>query len=83
VIANGIGELKPSYTAELTTANDATALVDRWSLLLTGSSLATATRSALITAIGTIGATTDAGRQNRVQAAILMIMATPEYQVLQ
>jgi len=82
VIANGIGELKPVYDAELATATDAAALVDRWSLLLTGSSLAAATRTALVNAIGTMTSTTDANKRSRVQAAILMVMATPEYQVL-
>jgi len=83
VIANGIGELKPVYDAELAGAVDAAALVDRWSLLLTGSSLSADTRSSLVTAIGTMASTTDANKKNRVQAAILMVMATPEYQVLQ
>ncbi|XHS80189.1 DUF1800 family protein [Burkholderiaceae bacterium UC74_6] len=83
VIANGIGELKPVYDAELAGSVDAAALVDRWSLLLTGSSLSSATRSSLVTAIGTMASTTDANKKNRVQAAILMVMATPEYQVLQ
>ncbi|HEY1091217.1 MAG TPA: DUF1800 domain-containing protein, partial [Burkholderiaceae bacterium] len=81
LITNGVGELKPSYAAELSGANDAAALVDRWALLLAASALSATTRNAIITAVSSISATTDALRQNRVQATIMLIMASPEYQV--
>jgi uncharacterized protein (DUF1800 family) len=81
VIANGIGELKPVYTEELALAADAPALVDRVALLLAGDGLAAATKTTIATAVATIKADTDARKLNRVQAAILMVMASPEYQI--
>ncbi len=79
VIQNGIGDLKPDYTAYLTLANDAAALVTRFNLLLAGGRLGADTQATLVSAVSTITATTDTGRLNRVRAAILLVMAAPEY----
>jgi uncharacterized protein (DUF1800 family) len=81
VIANGVGEVKASYAAELALAADAPALVSHLALRLGGGGISAATESAVATAIATIAAGTDAGKLNRVQAAILMLMACPEYLV--
>ena len=82
VIANGFGtDVKPDYTDELALAADATALVAHVALLLTGSTLSTATQTAITNAVETIKPTTDAAKLNRVCAAILMVMAGPEYLV--
>lgn len=79
VIVNGVGELKPSYAAELATANDVPALVARWALLLAGDGLSAATRSTIATAVASIAATSDTGRLNRIYATLLLILACPEY----
>jgi uncharacterized protein (DUF1800 family) len=81
VISNGIGEVKAAYTAELALAADAPALVGHLALLLGGGGISAATQSTVANAIATINAGTDAGKRNRVQAAILMLMACPEYLV--
>ncbi|MBV8035260.1 DUF1800 domain-containing protein [Roseateles sp.] len=81
VIASGTGDVKPAYTAELALATDAAALVADLALRLGGGGISSATQSAIATAVATISATTDAGKLNRVQASILMLMACPEYQV--
>lgn len=78
-IASGVGEVKASYTAEVALATDAPALVASLALRLGGGGISAATESAVATAIVTIAATTDAGKLNRVYAAILMLMACPEY----
>jgi hypothetical protein len=62
-------------------ATDATALVADLSLRLGGGGISAATESSIATAIASISATTDAGKLNRVYAAILMLMACPEYLV--
>ncbi|MFG6463976.1 DUF1800 family protein [Roseateles sp. DXS20W] len=80
-IASGVGEVKASYTAEVALAADAPALVASLALRLGGGGISAATESAVATAIATIAATTDAGKLNRVYAAILMLMACPEYLV--
>ncbi len=80
-VAGGVGETRPDYTAELALATDATALVRRVSLLLSGDSLSAATLATITTAVGSIGATTDAGKLNRVYAAIHLVLCAPEYLV--
>ncbi len=81
VIASGAGDVKPNYTAELALAADAVALVDRIALLLSANGLSAATSTVIATAVASISAATDAGKLNRVQAAILLVMASPEYLV--
>lgn len=80
-VAGGVGETRPDYTTELAIATDATALVSRVSLLLSGDSLSADTLSTLATAVATISAATDAGKLNRVYAAIHLVLCAPEYLV--
>ncbi|MFG6490380.1 DUF1800 family protein [Roseateles sp. BYS78W] len=78
-IASGVGEVKASYTAELALVADPAALVADLALRLGGGGISAATQSTISTAIASIAVTTDAGKLNRVYAAILMLMACPEY----
>jgi len=79
VIASGVGEVKPDYTAELALAADAEALFDRIALLLAANGLSAATRATITAAVSGIKPDTAAGKLNRVQATILLVMASPEY----
>jgi hypothetical protein len=67
------------YAAELALVNTPAALVSRLNLLLTANQLSAATVDTITTAITTISTATTAGQQNRVYAAILLVMACPEY----
>jgi uncharacterized protein (DUF1800 family) len=80
-VAGGVGETRPDYAAELALADDATALVNRVALLLAGSALAADTLAALSSAVASISAATDAGRRNRVYAAVHLVLCAPEYLV--
>ena len=80
-VQSGVGETRPDYTAELALATDATVLVKRVSLLLSGDTLSAATLATIGTAVGSISATTDAGKRNRVYAAIHLVLCAPEYLV--
>jgi uncharacterized protein (DUF1800 family) len=80
-VQSGVGETRPDYTAELALATDATVLVKRVSLLLSGDTLSAATLATIGTAVGSISATTDTGKRNRVYAAIHLVLCTPEYLV--
>jgi uncharacterized protein (DUF1800 family) len=80
-IQNGVGEVKTSYTPWLATAGDASTLIDNLSLLLSGGQFSSATRATITSAVASIDAASDAGKLNRVQAAILLIMTAPEYLV--
>ena len=78
---NNGGLAPPAYTAELALVNDPTALTDRLNLLLCAGQLSAATLATLRTSIATVSTATAAGALNRVQAAILLVMASPEYLV--
>lgn len=78
-IQSGVGEVKANYTGWLTLANDAPAMINRIALLMAAGQLSDTTLSAISTAVTSIAASSDAARLNRINAAILLIMAAPEY----
>ncbi len=89
VITSGIGartnnvlDIQANYNAELSLANNPDALIDRVALLLTAGNLSATTRATIRAAIASvnIGTTTAAADQrNRVNLAIYLLMASPEY----
>ncbi len=82
VIGNGAGEAKPDYSALTAIAADSQALLDQLNLVLAAQQLSAATIAQMKTALDTLRANTDAGLASRVNAAILLVMASPEYLVL-
>jgi uncharacterized protein (DUF1800 family) len=86
-------DIRPDFTAELALAGDSAALVERVAGRLTyaaGSELkaeiATAVGSIAIPALNTGGtnqAAIDTAKRSRVNAAILLVLASPEFQVQQ
>jgi uncharacterized protein (DUF1800 family) len=73
------GMAAPSYAAELALVNDPAVLMARLNLLMCAGQLSSATVSTIQTAITTISTSTAANQLNRVCAAILLVMASPEY----
>ena len=74
--------LEPDYTAEIGIANDSTALTDRIDLLLAGGVLSQANKDRIKQAVDsiTLPATNDTdARFNRVAAAIILTMVSPQY----
>ena len=74
--------LEPDYTAEIGIANDSAALTDRIDLLLTGGVLSQANKDRIKQAVDsiTLPATNDTdARFNRVAAAIILTMVSPQY----
>ena len=80
-VANPPGEAIADYSAEMALAADAAALVRRVALLLAADALSADTVSRITNAVGSIGASSEAGRRNRVQAAIHLVLCAPEYLV--
>ncbi len=80
-VVSGAGELRPDYTAELALAADAAALVKRVALLLAADALAASTLDTITQAVASIAATSDAGRNNRVYAAVHLVLCAPDYLV--
>lgn len=83
-------DIQPDFTAELALASDAAALVLRVSDRLTYGNLGAAAQADIATAVGSIAipaatgsnqAAIDTARRNRVNAAILLVLASPEFQV--
>jgi hypothetical protein len=83
-------DLQGDYNTELALAPDAAALVDRVTTRLTYGAIGTARRSEIINAVGSIAmpaassntSQTEAAKRARVNAAILLTVAAPEFVVL-
>ncbi len=80
-ITNGVSDVRPNYTSWLPKATDATALVSELNELLAGGALSSATLASIASAVTSLASTTDADKTRRVQAAIFLVMASPEYLV--
>jgi uncharacterized protein (DUF1800 family) len=79
VIANGVADVLPNYSTELTQISNPTALVKRLNLLLAANQISADTETRIITAVTSISTSGSTGPLNRVRAAIMLIMACPEY----
>jgi uncharacterized protein (DUF1800 family) len=77
VIQNGSGEAKPDYAAFIPLAGDSQALLDELNLLLAAGQIHPTVIGQMKTALDTITNTT-----NRIYAAVLLVMASPDYLVL-
>lgn len=82
LIVNGSGEAKPDYTSLVAIATDSQALLNELNLVLAANQIGSATIAQMKTALDTIATTTSTGINNRIYAAILLVMASPEYLVL-
>ena len=85
-------DIRPDFAAELALASDAPALVERVAEKLTWNQAGAALKAEIATAVATIAipvlntggtnqAAIDTARRNRVNAAVLLVLATPEFQV--
>jgi uncharacterized protein (DUF1800 family) len=79
LVLNGTGDVKADYTAILAKAGDAQALVDEVNVLLAAGQLAPATVASIRAAVDSIALTATNAAQNRVNAAILLTLASPDY----
>lgn len=80
--ATSANDITAPYTAELALASDPVALVKRLNLNLAANQLSAATETTISTAVASIAIGSTSGPLNRVRAAILLVMACPEYLVL-
>lgn len=77
VIQNGAGEARPDYSAFTAIAADSQALLDELNLVLAAGQIHPTVVAQMKSALDTITNTT-----NRVYAAVLLVMASPDYLVL-
>ena len=79
VVKTGAGDVKADYASLMPLADNAQALLDELNLLLAASQLSTATLSLMQGAIGSMAAGTDPARLNRIYAALVLVLAAPEF----
>ncbi|MFN7835292.1 MAG: DUF1800 family protein [Burkholderiaceae bacterium] len=77
-VSNGTN-LVADYSAELALVNDPAALVKRLVLLLSANQISDATMSSIQNAISTIDVKTATGKNNRLYAALTLVLSAPEY----
>ena len=78
-VAGSIADLTPDYGALLAIADDAGALLAELNLVLAANQIGAATLSALATAVGTMASGSDTTRRARINAALVLVLAAPEY----
>ena len=78
-VAGNVGDITPDYGALIAIADDARALIDEINLVLAANQLGAATTIALVAALQTMPGGTDATRRNRINAALVLVLAAPEF----
>ena len=81
-ISTGIGDLVADYTGLLALADNAQALLDELNLVLAAGQLSTTNLATMKSALDSMASGTESSRRNRVQAAMLLVLAAPEFLVL-
>jgi uncharacterized protein (DUF1800 family) len=81
VIQSGIGDIDADYASLKGVAGDAATLMDKVALWFAGGQISPASRETIITAVGSMPATTDTHRANRIYATVLLVMTCPEFLV--
>jgi len=79
VTVNNARNVKADYSYEKTLAADPVSLVAHLNLCLAAGNVSDANLSLISSAVGSISAATDVGVLNRIYAAILMLMSSPDY----
>ena len=79
LVSSGIGDVKADYTDILTKASDSASLVDEVNTVLAAGQLSATTVASIKAAVDSIAATGTTGPASRVQVAILLTLASPDY----
>lgn len=81
VAGQSVGDVVADYTTLLAVADDANALFAEINLVLAANRLSAVTLSPLTTAVQAMSSGTDATRRNRIYAALVLVLAAPEFLV--
>ena len=81
-VSTGIGDLAADYTSLVALADNTQALLDEVNLVLAAGQVSIANIATMKTALDSMASGTDAARRNRVQAALVLVLAAPEFLVL-
>ena len=81
IVSAGVGDVKADYATVLGLADTAPALVAEVNLVLAAGQIGTDNLKLISDAIGAMAGGTDTARNNRVYAAITLVLAAPEFLV--
>lgn len=81
VVKSGIGDVAADYSALLPLAKNPEALLEEINVVLAAGQISAETRAVMAQAIGGMPAGTATALNNRICAALLMVLASPEYLV--
>jgi uncharacterized protein (DUF1800 family) len=79
VVSRGINDVKADYSAVLPLADSSDKLVDELNLVLAAGQLAPATVNLIKGGIDSMPKVTDTHRLNRIYAALVLVLASPEF----
>jgi uncharacterized protein (DUF1800 family) len=78
-VSKGIGDVKADYSSLLPLADVAQSLLDELNLVLAAGQLSSATVTLMRGALDSMPKGTDVARNNRIYAALVMVLAAPEF----
>lgn len=79
VAGSRIGDVRANYATLLALVDNSAALLDEINLVLAANQVSATTLATLKTALDTISVATTSGKNNRIYAALTLMMASPEY----
>jgi uncharacterized protein (DUF1800 family) len=79
IAGNSVGDVRADPSSLLALVADVPALLAELNLVLAAGQLGAGTLATIKAALEAVPIASDAGRRNRVQAAILLVMASPDY----
>jgi uncharacterized protein (DUF1800 family) len=82
LVAGSISDIVPDYSTLLTLADSPAALVTEINTVMAAGQLSAATQTLIVSAINAMSRANDAAMRQRVNAAMLLVLATPEFVVL-
>jgi uncharacterized protein (DUF1800 family) len=81
VISTGTAGKRADYSALMPLVSNSAALLNELNLRMAAGQISTGTLATLKAALDSIDVSTDAGKNNRIYAAVMLVMAAPEYLV--
>ena len=82
LVAGSISDIVPDYSTLLALADNPAALVTEINTVMAAGQLSAATQTLIVSAINAMSRANDAAMRQRVNAAMLLVLATPEFVVL-
>ena len=78
-VSVGVGDVKANYSLLLPLADTAQSLVDELNTVLAAGQLNAASLASITSAVNSMPSGTDANRNNRIYAALTLVLAAPEF----